>query len=398
MSVTDLFQAYYDARRNKRGTTGVMEFEMDYERKLFALYNDIMSGRYRIGPSVCFISFKPVKREIFTAGFRDRIVHHFIFNYISPAFERLFINDSYSCRKGKGTSYGIKRADHFIRSCSRNYSRDGYVLKLDISGYFMSIDRLLLYEKVAAVVRRYQGEIAFDADILLRLIHQVIFNDPTKNCRIRSRRENWIGLPKSKSLFFAGAGKGLPIGNLTSQLFGNVYLNDFDHFMKGKLKCRYYGRYVDDFFVVHCDRNFLKDLIPAVAEYLRDKLSLRLHERKMYLQHCRKGMPFLGAVIKPYRIYVGNKTKGGFYRCVQRWNQRLIQSAGNLSKEEVEKMVASINSYLGALGHYRTYRLRRKILTETLAPGWRKYVLLNTAVVTAEFVKIRRLYTPYLQN
>lgn len=394
----DLFRAYYDARRNKRSTVSALAFEVNYEQNLFELHQEIVARRYIIQPSICFIAKKPVLREVFAAGFRDRVVHHLVYNYISPFFERLFINDSYSCRKGKGTSYGIKRADHFIRSCSRNYQQNCHILKLDISGYFMSIDRSLLYSKVEKVVRRYQDEAVFDVSLILYLIRSIIFHDPTKGCVIKGDRKDWIRLPKSKSLFFAGKNKGLPIGNLTSQLFGNVYLNDFDHFMKYKLKCCYYGRYVDDFFVVYHDKNFLKDLIPAVAEYLCDKLSLRLHERKIYLQHCRQGMPFLGVVIKPYRIYVGNKTKGGFYRCVQRWNQRLIQSAGNLSKEEVEKMVAGMNSYLGALKHYRTYRLRRKMLTEALAPGWRRYVLLNTADITAEFVKIRRLYTPYSQK
>ena len=137
----DLFQAYYDARRNKRNTVNALAFEIDYERKLFTLYQEIISGQYEPGQSVCFISFKPVQREIFAASFRDRVVHHLIYSYISPIFERYFISDAYSCRTGKGTSYGIKRLDHFIRSCSRNYHQDCYILKLDISGYFMFMDR-----------------------------------------------------------------------------------------------------------------------------------------------------------------------------------------------------------------------------------------------------------------
>lgn len=369
-TIEALFQAYFDARRHKRRSAGALAFEMEYERKLFVLHDEIMSGRYRIGESACFISFKLVRREIFAAGFRDRIVHHFIYNAIAPVFERLFIADCYSCRVGRGTSYGIRRADHFIRSCSENYARDCYVLKLDIRGYFMAIDRHRLYGKVEAAVRRYEREIPMALGLLLPLIRQVIFHDPTKHCRIRGHREDWTGLPASKSLFFAGPHKGLPIGNLTSQLFGNVYLDEFDHFMKCALRCRYYGRYVDDFFVVHEDRAFLRGIVPVVRRFLRERLLLDAHERKMYLQHAGKGMPFLGAVIKPHRMYAGNKTKNGFYRSVRHWNERLLSCAGRPAGGDVARMIASVNSYLGALLRFRTYHLRRRILTQVLAAGW----------------------------
>lgn len=265
----DLFQAYYDARKNKRSTINALAFEVDYEAKLFQLYREITSRQYVISPSICFISFKPVQREIFAADFRDRIIHHLIYNYINPFFERLFINDAYSCRIGKGTSYGIKRVNHFIRSCSRNYSQDCYILKLDISGYFMAMDRSILYNRIEKTLNRFKNELNFDPstsfrtslDFILYLIRQVIFNDPTKNCRIKGKREDWRHLPRTKSLFYAEPNKGLPIGNLTSQLFGNVYLNEFDHYIKHKLGCKYYGRYVDDMVIVHQDKEYLKSVI-----------------------------------------------------------------------------------------------------------------------------------------
>ena len=127
----DLFQAYYDARRNKRSTINASAFEADYETKLFELYKDIKNRKYKISPSICFISFNPIQREVFAADFRDRIIHHLIYNYISSFFERLFINDSYSCRVNKGTSYGIRRLDYFIRSCSENYKKDFSKIFLD---------------------------------------------------------------------------------------------------------------------------------------------------------------------------------------------------------------------------------------------------------------------------
>ena len=143
----DLFRAYFDTRKNKGGTQNALAFAAGYEEKLFALHAEIISRKYEVGQSICFIVDKPVKREVFAADFRDRIVHHLIFNAINPIFEKHFIKDSYSCRLGKGTSGGIRRVDHFIRSCSEKYQKDCWILKLDIRGYFMAIDKNILYKK-----------------------------------------------------------------------------------------------------------------------------------------------------------------------------------------------------------------------------------------------------------
>jgi retron-type reverse transcriptase len=158
----DLFQAYFDARKNKRNTINALAFEKHLEANLFALASEIIERRYSPKPSICFIVDKPVKREIFAADFRDRVIHHFIYNYISPIFEKSFINDSYSCRKGKGTHYGINRIDHFIRSCSQNYNKDCYILKLDIKGYFMAMNKLLLFDKVKNELIRNKNKVDFD--------------------------------------------------------------------------------------------------------------------------------------------------------------------------------------------------------------------------------------------
>jgi len=384
----DLFQAYYNARKNKRNVINALAFEIDYERKLFELYEEIKSVKYNISLSICFMCFDPVQREIFAGDFRDRIVHHLIYNYISPFFERLFIHDSYSCRIGKGTSCGIKRLNHFIRSCSRNYTQDCYILKLDIKGYFMFIDRSILYQKVEKTLNRFRGMADFDIDLVLHLIHKIIFHDPTKNCVIKGRRENWAGLPKSKSLFYAEENKGLPIGNLTSQLFGNVYLNDFDHFIKHKLGCKYYGRYVDDFVIVHPDKEYLKSIIPILREYLKTHLLLQLNPKKIYLQHFSKGVDFLGTAIKPYCIYIRNRTKGNFYKKVQYWNNFLIKRQHRLSKGDLAQFLSSMNSYLGLMGHYNTYKLRKKMLKQNLSAYFWNYVYIsnNYNKLTQRFV------------
>ncbi len=370
----DLFRAYYDARKHKRRTFNVISFEENYETKLFKLYKEIISGKYAISPSVCFISFKPLKREIFAADFRDRIVHHFVYNYISPIFERLFVNDTYSCRLGRGTSYGVKRLDYFIRSCSENYKKDCYILKLDIRGYFMSIDHKILYEKVEKVLNRYRVMEDFDVDLILRLVHQIIFHDSKKGCRVTGKKEDWQGLPKNKSLFFSEKGRGLPIGNLTSQLFGNVYLNDFDHFVVYMLDCKYYGRYVDDIVIVHPDKEYLKSIIPLLGNYLEKNNFLEIHPKKIYLQHFSKGVKFLGAFIKPYRIYIGNQTKGNFYDKIQYWNSFLTEESFSLEEKDLNLFLASTNSYLGLLQKSKTYRLRKKILMQELLPSFLRYV------------------------
>jgi RNA-directed DNA polymerase len=370
----DLFQAYYHARKNKRGTRSSIAFEMNYEQNLLELGRELLSGNYKIGRSICFISFKPLQREIFAADFRDRIIHHLIFDYINHIFERSFIYDSYSCRLDKGTSLGIKRLDHFIRSCSKNYKKDCYILKLDLKGYFMSIDKNILYQKLETKINNFTGICRFDRPWLLALIKQVIFHDPTKDCEIRGKKENWQGLPRSKSLFWVDKDKGLPIGNLTSQLFGNVYLDDFDHFVKYKLNCKYYGRYVDDMVIVDQDKERLKSIIILIRQYLKDELALELHPRKIYLQHYKKGISFLGAILKPYRKYIRNNTKGNYYRKIRYWNQILQNNKNNLPKDYQYKFVSSLNSYLGILNKFQTYKLRQRTISGLLSLDFNRYI------------------------
>jgi RNA-directed DNA polymerase len=355
----DLFDAYFDARKNKRNTINALVFEKNFESNLFTLFEEIMERRYEPKRSICFIVDKPVKREIFAANFRDRVVHHFIYNYIYPVFEKILINDTYSCRKGKGVHYGIKRVNHFIRSCSDNYQKDCYVLKMDIKEYFMSINRDILFSIVKDNLQKKQGKINFDLSLILYLLKKTIYNDPTKNCIVKGKKSNWANLPKTKSLFGAKVNCGLPIGNLTSQLFGNIYLNDFDHFMKKEMAIKRYGRYVDDFVVIHDDKEFLKSITLKMDDFLQTELRLNLHPKKFYLQDYDKGVLFLGAVIKPFRIYIANRTKGNFYTVIK--NNNILFRKEPL-EEQIESFVSSINSYLGTMMHWNTYKLRCKML------------------------------------
>jgi len=380
--LNDLFQAYFDARKNKRNTANAIAFEKNLETNLFELYEEIINYNYQPKPSICFMVNKPVKREIFAADFRDRVVHHFIYNYISPIFEKTFINDSYSCRKGKGTHYGIKRIDHFIRSCSENYTKDCYILKLDIQGYFMSINKNLLFKKVKSTLLKNRLKITFDLQLIFYLLEKTIFNNPVENCRIKGKKSDWDGLPASKSLFKVSKKSGLPIGNLTSQLFGNIYLNELDHFVKHDLGIKYYGRYVDDFVLVHENKQYLIGLIPKIRKFLHSKLSLQLHPDKIYLQHFNKGVSYLGAVIKPHRIYISSRTKGNFYQALQK--QNAIARDHKPTQEEKHYFISSMNSYLGISKHYKTYKLRKTLIINNLSGWWWNYI-----TVKNEFGKFR---------
>ena len=162
----------------------------------------------------------------------------------------------------------------------------------------MSIDQKYLYT---------------DKLLLLNLCKTVIYNDPTRNCIIKGNTSDWSELPNNKSLFHSSHNCGLPIGNLTSQIFANFYLNGFDHVIKNKLAVRFYGRYVDDCVLVHQSKEYLEYLISKLRNFLKSDLKLELHPKKTYLQHYTKGVNFLGVIIKPNRMYIANRTKGDFY-------------------------------------------------------------------------------------
>lgn len=366
IALADLFEAYVDCRRNKRNTMNALSFELDYERELITLCDEINTGQYQPGRSIAFIVNKPVKREIFAADFRDRVVHHLVINKLNPLFERLFIHDNYACRKGRGTHFGIQRVAQFIRRCSQNYTQDCSVLRLDIQGFFMAIDKRILWTMLRDLItQRYHHS---NKDVIMRLCHQILNNNPTQNCFIKGNRQDWRGLPPDKSLFHSALGCGLPIGNLTSQIFANVYLNALDHFIKHDLGLRYYGRYVDDFVLVHPNHDYLKSLISRIADFLQSTLKLTLHPRKVYLQHYSKGVHFLGVIIKPYCIKSGKRMKGNFYNAISHHNE--IAQARRPTKEEQAAFLCSMNSYLGIMKHYNTYGLRRKMLIKHVSVWW----------------------------
>lgn len=366
----DLFQAYLDCRASKRYKEDALRFEVDFEHNLYELKEEIESGTYTPRRCRAFIVDKPVRREIFAAEFRDRVVHHWIINKLNPIFEQHFIPNSYACRVGKGTHYGVRQVSDFIRTCSAGYSKDCYVMKLDIQGFFMSISRTLLIQKLDQFIR--QCYIQADRDLVIDLIEKVTRINPAENCSIKGNMSKWQHLPRSKSIFYSKKDCGLPIGNLTSQVFANFYMHEFDLYVTNLLGLHFYGRYVDDIVLVHECKETLLRARSSIALYLNNELKLKLHPKKFYCQHFSKGVRFLGTVIKPYRIYAGNRVKGNYYYAIQRLNK--ASASGQLSARVQRDFMTTINSYLGHLSHYKTYRIRMLYLyTHVSQIYWRYF-------------------------
>ena len=356
-----LHLSYMHARKNKRNTHNQLRFEMYQEEGLMQLAKDIYQRKYTPKPCIAFIIHKPVMREIFAADFTDRIVHHLLYRCIYPIIDRKLINDTYSCRVGKGTLYGINRVEHFIRSCSENYIKPTFILKLDVQAYFMNMQHQIIYDKVVAMLpQQKQNYLGISTNTVLYLLRQTIFNAVAQNCRIKGSRSDWNGLPASKSLFHYPANTGLPIGNLTSQVFGNVYLNDFDHFVKRTLKIKHYGRYVDDMIFVHNDKDYLLQIIPQIQAEM-GKVGLSVHPNKIVLVDAKEGIPFLGHIIKPYRNLVSNRTKNNFYQAIQRINQ-IMADVSLIEWKQLCDIRATLNSYLGIMQHANTFNLRKAML------------------------------------
>lgn len=370
----DLHAAFQSAKRKKAGKPYVRVFEKNLDTNINSLADDLINRTYQPEPSSCFVVQRPKKREVFAAQFRDRVVHHLYFNYTHKLFERTFIADTYSCIEGRGTHYGIDRLKKHIRQESRNWQRDCYVMKLDIRGYFMHIDRQRLMEIATGTLRKMAGRVdGMDMDFLLWLTEKIVMLDPKTSCKIIGTANEWEGLDKNKSLFHTPDGCGLPIGNLTSQLFSNVYLNELDQYCKRTLECKHYGRYVDDAYIVSCDRDWLLSLVPQIRDFLKDRLHLELHMGKTHVIDVRRGVEFLGAYILPYRTYISNES-------LRRMMEQM-EGMGNVSKES---MYHSVNSWLGVLSHYDSFNIRCELF---MKPRFLRYGTFDRDMTVYELSK-----------
>ena len=350
-----ILEAYLDCRKRKRSTVGATEFELNYVHNLVELMNEVNSRQYRIGKSICFVVRYPRYREVFAGEFRDRIIHHYIALRLEPLFEQIFCDRTYNCRKGKGQLAGVTQLAEDIRDESENYTKDAYVMKVDLKGFFMSIIKSKLARMVDDfIVEYYKGD---DEEDLRWICNLVVMHRPELNCERRSPLWMWNFIPKQKSLFTNGEDRGIAIGNLFAQLFANFLLNTID--WKIDAVCVRHNRYVDDISFVSKDKKKLLSIIPMLRIEL-GKLGLRLNEKKFYLQHYSKGVQFTGAVIKPDRIYVANHTINSFAFAVE----RLGKAAEMGMIDDINKNIASVNSYLGIMSHYNEYATKRRIMAK----------------------------------
>src|SRR5574344_514120 len=361
VTIEEVFEAYYACRRSKRYSSGALQFECNLEENLVALYEELKSLTWQPRASTCFIVTKPVRREIFAAAFRDRIVHHLLIRRLNPYFERYFIDSSFACRENKGTHAAIARAEYYMKSAAAN-GKNAYVLKIDIQGVFMSINRTLLYERLMRFIDRVYlaDKNGYDGAFEKSLCRTIIFNDPCSGCIFKSPLSAWNELPANKSLFHASADCGLPIGNLTSQVFANFYLSSFDHFVQHTLRIKKYVRYVDDCVIVADSSRYLRALVPVLRSFLKTDLRLTLHPKKIYLQPSVNGVLFLGCFIKLSHTVVCRRTMRTFESCLQQYAS--LAYFHKPVRAEREAFRASVNSYLGILRHYSTYRMRVSLL------------------------------------
>lgn len=303
ISPENLFLAWREFRRGKRSKLDIQQFEFAREDNIFQLHDELVRKTYRHDSYVPFSINDPKPRRIHKATVRDRLVHHAVFRVLYPIFDRSFIFDSYSCRIGKGTHRAVKRLEQFTRSMSGNNRKNIWALKCDVRRFFDSIDHV----------------------VLLRLIQR----------KISDEHVLWlIGLILGS--FEKASGVGLPLGNVTSQLFANIYLNELDRFVKHELRTLFYMRYCDDFLLLGDNQKHLLRVKDAIAGFLQQELRLLLHPNKVTIRSYRQGIDFVGYVVRPHCIILRTKTK-----------QRML------------KRITSENqsSYLGVLRHCNSYNL-----------------------------------------
>lgn len=323
-SPRNLFSAWSEfKKKGKINKKDVQIFSAELEENVFALHEELKMGTYQHGGYEKFVVRDPKRRVIHKAGVRDRLLHRAVFRILYPIFDKTFIFDSYASRESKGIHKAIKRFKYFARKISKNNTRTIYILKCDVKKFFDNIDH----------------------GILLRLLRTKI-GDP----KVLNLLENIIASFETK------AGKGIPLGNLTSQLFSNVYLNCFDNYIKRKLRIKFYIRYADDFVVMLSDDEELFGLLPKTKDFMENKLSLFLHSDKVSVRKWRQGIDFLGFVSRPNYEILRAKTARRIFRNIEK------------RKKEFEKMTITedklrqtIQSYKGIFGHCKGLKAKRKI-------------------------------------
>lgn len=335
ISFENLLLASQKAQKGKRFKSYTAQFNLNIEKELFKLQRELQDKAYTPGRYSEFIIYEPVKRLISAAPYRDRVVHHALCNIIEPIFERTFIYDTYANRKGKGTHRAIERFQAYMQKYK-------YVLKCDIKKYFPSIDHEILRDIL-------QKKIADKG--ALWLIETIIKSSNLQESDCDYFEEDNLFIPVERR-------KGLPIGNLTSQFFGNVYLNGFDHFIKDELGCSAYLRYVDDFAVFCNDKNELWEIKARMDKYFQ-KLRLKLHSKKTRVFSVKNGCEFLGFYIYPHLRKVKKTNVRLFEKRLK--GMQMAFKKGGITLDEIQK---SVQGWIAHSCHANSYRLRENLFSK----------------------------------
>ena len=336
-SFENLLEAYRQARLGKRARPAVAEFGLHLERELFALQRELQDSSYRPGRYRLFTIYEQKPRVIAAAPFRDRVVHHAVMQMIEPPLDRTFISDSYACRTGKGVHAAVDR----YQAWAQTYR---YVLKMDIQQYFPSIDHALLKDKLRRRIK--------DAQVL-ELLDRIIASSPLGTAEPTYFSGDDLLTPLDRRV-------GIPIGNLTSQFFANLYLDDFDQYVKQVLKVRPYLRYVDDMVVLDYDKVRLDEIRAAVRERLATD-RLRLHPHKAHVSPVADGLNLLGYVVYPARRRLRSDNGHRFTRKL-----RCMAEAYRVGRLEWTTVMASVQSWIGHAQHADTEGLRRAIFSQAM--------------------------------
>lgn len=333
-----LWRAYEAARKGKRKTIDEHRFELNDMENICALRDSIVRRAYRPSRGVTFVVHDPVTREIVAAPFRDRVIHHFLYNLSADWWDRRFHPDSYSCRKNKGTLYGQQRLAKHVRQVTQNFTVPAFAVTLDIQSYFISLNHDKLYQRIIwGLDRQFQRGVdpdtlpfnyfarnqitcsVHDRDQLYQtakfLWEQIIYDNPMHNITIRGSKADWAALPYNKSLFHRRPGHGIVIGNLTSQLVSNIFLDQLDRFVTQDLNYPHYGRYVDDFYILvplQQKTQLMRD-VAVISKFMRSELDLTLHPHKIRTQVVEHGIPFIGSVVYPGFIVPGRRSRRKAY-------------------------------------------------------------------------------------
>jgi len=340
----EVLHAYMQCRIHKRNTKTATDFERNFVPKLLKLTDDINNYRWRPGRYKCFPVLKPRLREIWAAPFKDRIIHHLIHNEIREEFEKHYIDQSYSCIRGRGTTKCINDAFRGCRRITKNFTTDAFFIKLDIKSFFVSIKKDVLWD----IIRQRVDE----NSLLGELVRRVLFHDITKNPR-RVNQHLLRRVPPHKSLFHNDFEKqGLPIGNLTSQFFSNIYLDGLDQYCKHVLKLKYYFRYADDILILIPDSRVARGIVSNINAWLQNNRGLTINPDKTIINRIRLGVKFLGGRLFYHYKIPSNLTFEKIKFSAKQFKRNIFN----------RKALATANSYLGHVAMYDIRAFCAKVL------------------------------------